>query len=88
MVVFVGLSAFLIIIFLFIAFRSVWGVLVPQVIIFASMIWVVGGMAMFEEPMNIVLSTLPSIMFVVSMSDVIHLVSRYLDALRVEGFCF
>ena len=50
MVVFVGLSAFLIIIFLYIAFRSVWGVLVPQVIIFASMIWVVGGMAMFEEP--------------------------------------
>ncbi|MCO4813423.1 MAG: MMPL family transporter [Flavobacteriales bacterium] len=88
MVVFVGLSAFLIIIFLFIAFRSVWGVLVPQVIIFASMIWVVGGMAMFEEPMNIVLSTLPSIMFVVSMSDVIHLVSRYLDALRVEDSVF
>ena len=88
MVFFVGLSAFLIIIFLFIAFRSVWGVLVPQVIIFASMIWVVGGMAMFEEPMNIVLSTLPSIMFVVSMSDVIHLVSRYLDALRVEESVF
>jgi len=88
MALFVGLSAFLIVFFLFIAFRSVWGVLVPQIIIFSSMIWVVGGMGFFNEPMNIVLSTLPSIMFVVSMSDVIHLVSRYLDALRVEEKVF
>jgi len=84
MALFVGLSAFLIVFFLFVAFRSVWGVLIPQIIIFSSMIWVVGGMGLFNEPMNIVLSTLPSIMFVVAMSDVIHLVSRYLDALRVE----
>ena len=88
MVLFVGLSAFLIVLFLAIAFRSVWGVLIPQIIIFASMIWVVGGMGLFNEPMNIVLSTLPTIMFVVSMSDVIHLVSRYLDALRVEEKVF
>ena len=31
---------------------------------------------------------MPSIMFVVSMSDVIHLVSRYLDALRTEDTNF
>ncbi len=84
MALFIGLSAILIIVFLMLAFRSVWGVLIPQVIIFLSMTWVVGGMGLFKEPMNIILSTLPSIMFVVSMSDVIHLVSRYLDALREE----
>ncbi len=85
MALFIGLSAILIIVFLMLAFRSVWGVLIPQVIIFLSMTWVVGGMGFFGEPMNIILSTLPSIMFVVSMSDVIHLVSRYLDALREES---
>ena len=84
MIFFVGLSAFLIIIFLAIAFRSAWGVLVPQVIIMSSMIWVVGGMGLFNTPVNIILTVLPTIMFVVSMSDVIHLVSRYLDALRAE----
>ncbi len=81
---FVGLSVFLIILFLVIAFKSVWGVIVPQVVIVSSMIWVVGGMGFFDQPMNIILTVLPSIMFVVGMSDVIHLVSRYLDALRVE----
>ena len=81
---FVALSAILVILFLFIAFRSGWGILVPQVVIFASMLWVIGGMGLFNSPMNILLTTLPSIMFVVAMSDVIHLVSRYMDALR-EG---
>ena len=81
---FVALSAILVILFLFIAFRSGWGILVPQVVIFASMLWVIGGMGLFNSPMNILLTTLPSIMFVVAMSDVIHLVSRYMDAWR-EG---
>lgn len=82
MPIFIGLSAVLVVLFLIIAFRSIWGVLVPQVVIFAGMVWLIGAMGLFNEPMNIIMVTMPSIMFVVSMSDVIHLVSRYLDALR------
>lgn len=84
MILFMGLSATMIIIFLAFAFRSLWGVLIPQVVIVSSMIWVVGGMGIFDTPINIILTVLPTIMFVVSMSDVIHLSSRYLDALRVN----
>lgn len=79
---FISLSAALIVLFLFVAFRSLWGILLPQVVIVLSTVWVLGLMGWFNEPINILLITLPSIMFVVSMSDVIHLVSRYLDALR------
>jgi len=85
MLFFVGLSALLIVGFLFISFKSVWGILIPQVVIVGGMVWVVGGMGLFNEPINIILIVLPSIMFIVSMSDVIHLVSRYLDALRSEN---
>jgi predicted RND superfamily exporter protein len=88
MIFFVGMSACLIIVFLVIAFRSLWGVLIPQLIIVSSLVWVVGGMGVFGTPVNIILTMLPTIMFVVSMSDVIHLVSRYLDALRVEEKTF
>jgi predicted RND superfamily exporter protein len=84
MLFFVGLSAFLIVGFLFLAFRSTWGILIPQVVIVGGMVWLIGGMGLFDEPINIILIVLPSIMFIVSMSDVIHLVSRYLDALRTE----
>lgn len=85
---FFGLSIFLIILFLYIAFKSIWGILIPQVVIVASLVWTVGGMGLFDEPINIILTVLPSILFVVCMSDVIHLVSRYLDALRVEKDTF
>lgn len=88
MLFFVGLSAVLIVGFLFIAFKSPWGILIPQVVILGSMVWVVGGMGLFQEPINIILIVLPSIMFIVSMSDVIHLSSRYLDALRTEDSNF
>lgn len=85
---FLGLSAFLIILFLYIAFKSIWGILIPQIVIVGSLIWIIGGMGLFDAPINIILTVLPSIMFVVCMSDVIHLVSKYLDALRVEKDTF
>jgi hypothetical protein len=43
---------------------------------------VIGSMGLFNEPINILLVLLPSILFVVGMSDVIHLVSKYIDNLR------
>ncbi|MGM0477702.1 MAG: efflux RND transporter permease subunit [Bacteroidota bacterium] len=82
MTFYVGLSMVLVVIFLLIAFRSMWGLLVPQIVIVGSMVWIVGFMAFVEEPLNILLIVMPSIMFVVSMSDVIHLVSKYFELLR------
>lgn len=84
MMLFFLLSAVLVVIFLFIGFKSIWGILVPQFVILLGMLWLVGGMGLAGEPVNIILTVLPSIMFVVSMSDAIHFVSRYLDALRTN----
>jgi len=82
MTTYVGMSILLVIAFLLITFRSLWGLLVPQIVIIGSMIWIIGFMAFIGKPINILLIVLPSIMFVVSMSDVIHLVSKYLELLR------
>jgi uncharacterized protein len=81
---FISLSMILVVIFLIVAFRSAWGVLLPQVVIILSMIWILGFMGMMRESVNILLTILPSIMFIVSMSDVIHLMSKYLDLLRAD----
>lgn len=83
MLFYVSLSLILVVVFLWFSFRSAWGILIPQIVIILTMIWVIGSMAVLNEPINIVLTILPSILFVVGMSDVIHLVSRYLDALRL-----
>ena len=82
MAFFMVLSYMLVIVFLFIAFRSLWGVLMPQLVILGTLFWVVGFIGLHGEPVSIVMSVLPCIVFVVAMSDVIHLLSRYLDAFR------
>ena len=79
---FIGLSFGLVMIFLVIAFRSLWGLLVPLIIVGMSMLWIVGFMGWVNQPINLILTTLPSIIFVVAMSDVMHLVSKYLEELR------
>lgn len=80
---FIALSFILITIFLIFSFRSVWGVLIPLSIVTLSMLWIVGFMGATGQPINMVLTVLPSIIFVVAMSDVIHLVSKYFDELRL-----
>ncbi len=80
---FIGLSFVLVTVFLIFSFKSVWGVLLPLSIVSLSMLWTVGFMASVGQPINLVLTVLPSIVFVVAMSDVIHLVSKYLDELRL-----
>ncbi|MBD3636879.1 MAG: MMPL family transporter [Crocinitomicaceae bacterium] len=79
---FIGLSMVLVLIFLALTFRSVWGVWVPLIIVGMSMLWIVGLMGLVNQPINLILTTLPSIIFVVAMSDVMHLVSKYLEELR------
>lgn len=79
---FIGLSFVVVILFLILTFKSFWGVWVPLVIVTLSMLWIVGYMALSGQPINLVLTVLPSIIFVVAMSDVIHLVSKYMDELR------
>ena len=82
-VLFIGLSFLLVMVFLVFMFRSVWGLLVPLAIVALSMLWIVGFMASVGQDINLVLTVLPSIIFVVAMSDVIHLVTKYFDELRL-----
>lgn len=81
---FLSLSAVLVVIFLLVIFRSIWGILIPQVVLFLTLVWLIGALGLFEQKINILLTVMPSIIFVVSMSDVIHLVSSYLDISRNE----
>lgn len=76
------MSSLLVLLFLFFTFRSVWGMLVPMVVVGLSGIWAAGLMAAFGVPVNAMTVLLPSIMFVVATSDVVHLLSKYLGERR------
>ncbi|GGG30349.1 efflux RND transporter permease subunit [Pontibacter amylolyticus] len=76
--IFMSASILLVILFLWLAFRTVWGVLVPLVVVLLSVLWSLGVMELFNKPIDVMTVLLPTIMFVVGMSDVIHIMSRYI----------
>lgn len=84
LILFSTMSSLLVILFLFLTFRSLWGVVVPMAVVALAGIWATGLMAAFGVPVNVMTVLLPSIMFVVATSDVVHLLSKYL-AERREG---
>jgi len=83
LITFVSISIVLITLFLFIAFRSSWGVIVPLIVVLLSVVWLVGIMVLFGKAFDILLTIIPTILFVVGMSDVVHIVSKYFDELRI-----
>ena len=79
---FVIISFFLVLIVLGIVFRSVWGIVVPILVVISTAIWTVGLMSLFGKEIDMLSSLIPSILFIVGISDVIHIYNKYLDGLR------
>jgi len=79
---FTALGIFLLIVFLVISFRSWWGVWVPLVVVLLAVTWLLAIMVLLGKPLDLMSILLPTILFVVGMSDVVHIISRYLEELR------
>jgi predicted RND superfamily exporter protein len=77
-------SLLLVVVFLALSFRTVWGVVFPVIVVLLSIIWTIGVMAVQGEGISLVQTVLPTILFVVGMSDSVHIISKYIEELR-EG---
>lgn len=82
LIVFFSVSILLLAIFLAVGFRTLWGVLVPISVVSLTVLWQVGMITLLGRPLSILTMLLPTILFVVGMSDVVHLLERYIEALR------
>lgn len=82
LILFMSLSFVLLIVFLFISFRSLWGIWVPISIVGITLIWMISFMTLIGKPINFMTTLLPTILFVVCISNVVHIVEKYLDELR------
>ena len=85
MILFMGVSIILVIIFLWYTFRNVSGVIIPLIVVLLSIIWAIGIMTVTGKAIDIMIILMPCILFVVGMSDVIHITSQYYEKLQ-EGF--
>ncbi|MFT4678541.1 MAG: putative RND superfamily exporter protein [Flavobacteriales bacterium] len=83
MVIFMSLSMILIVVLLIVAFRSAWGVLIPLLVVMLSIIWSLAIMKLIGVDIDLMLTILPTILFVVGMSDVVHIMSKYFEELRI-----
>ncbi|UII25295.1 MMPL family transporter [Fulvivirga maritima] len=83
LMIFLSASVILVIIFLIITFRSWWAVIIPLLVVMLSTIWILGIMGMTNKPLDILMVLLPTIMFVVAMSDVVHIITKYIEQLRL-----
>ncbi|MBI2269681.1 MAG: RND family transporter [Bacteroidetes bacterium] len=81
-ILFLITSFILVVVFLYISFRSFWGVCIPIVVVLLAIVWVLGFMGFIHKPLDIMMVLLPTMMFVVGMSDVVHVLTKYMEELR------
>ena len=81
MVVFMSLSVLLVTGLLWLTFRTWWGVVLPLVVVLGAILWGLGLMAACGVSIDLMTALLPLMLFVVGMSDTIHIISRYVSEL-------
>jgi len=81
MVIFMSLSFLLVMGLLWLTFRTWWGVVLPLVVVVGAIIWGLGVMGACGISIDLMTALLPLMLFVVGMSDTIHLISRYVSEL-------
>ncbi len=79
---FIGLATILVILLLAITFRTLTNVVIPLILVVISVIWELGIMYYTGKKIDILMVLLPTIMFIVGMSDIIHFISKYMEELR------
>jgi predicted RND superfamily exporter protein len=82
-VYFLSISFVLIIIFLWLSFKSTYGIVVPITIVIISIFWTLGIMAMMGQALDIMTVMLPTMIFIAGMSDVVHFFSKYFEELSI-----
>ena len=82
LLIFASTSFLLVTLILAFTFRTISGVLIPLVIIILSVVWIFGFMGLTGKSIDLMITLVPTIMFVVGMSDVIHIFSKYIEEIR------
>ncbi|NNF01136.1 MAG: MMPL family transporter, partial [Bacteroidia bacterium] len=75
-------SVLLLIIFVTIAFRSFSAIILSITVVLFTIVWLLGIMAISGKAINLFTTVLPTIIFVVGISDVVHILEKYIEELR------
>lgn len=82
LILFVSLSLVLILLFLYLTFKSWWGIVLPVMGVIFPVIWLIGFMGWLNIELDLLTTLLPSLLFIVGTSDIIHLLAKYIQEIR------
>lgn len=71
-----------VVVLLYFMFRSFRGIVLPLVTVLLAVVWSIGILNLSGSGIGILLNMLPPVIFVVGMSDAVHLYARYLEELK------
>ena len=79
------LACLISLLFLYVTFRSVRGVLLPFLVVALGLVWTIGLIALFDERLNIVTAVLPALIVIIGMATTIHLSTQFFDQYALLG---
>ena len=78
---FAGLASLLLIVSLYLIFRNFFYVLIAAVSVLVALIWIFGIIALQKIQIDLMLTMLPALVFIISISGIIHIISRFKNEL-------
>jgi uncharacterized protein len=79
-IMYIAISSFLIILLLWYLYRTLWGVLLPMIIVWTTLLLTVALIQLTGGYLEIMSSTIAPILLCVGVADAIHMISKYDDA--------
>jgi predicted RND superfamily exporter protein len=64
---------------LFIAFRTLYGVLLPNLVVLVTVLSALGSMALSGTPVNVITNALPVVLIALAVADGLHILSEYYE---------
>jgi hydrophobe/amphiphile efflux-3 (HAE3) family protein len=64
------------------SFRWAPAVGLPLLAVGVTALWLVGGMALFGEPLNVLNNMLPALVIIIGLNEAVHIIGRYTEECR------
>ncbi|MCH8330770.1 MAG: MMPL family transporter [Bacteroidetes bacterium] len=68
--------------FLIVTFRTLLGVVIPLVVLIIAVIWTVAIIKLSGERFGLMMTMLPTLLFVIGISNSVHLLNKYFEELK------
>lgn len=67
------------------SFRWIPAVVLPLLAVGLTALWLLAGMALFGEPLNVLNNMLPALVIIIGLNEAVHIIGRYTEECRTDS---